>query len=835
MRKMCLAVSVLLVLSAIGLPAAGSGTEGRGAPVANAGADQSVNVDQSVYFDGSGSSDPDSDPLTYSWDFDYTNGIQEDATGVQVSHTYTNTGNFRVTLTVSDGTDTDTDECQVTVRSGGANQPPTAVISSPRNGDVVLVGSPVLFDGSNSTDPDGDTLTYKWGFGDGLTGVGAKVQHTYTAPGVMIANLSVNDSKASNTAQVLINVITIPNPQDVNHPPKANAGNDKTGEVNSTITFVSLSQDSDGDKLDYYWDFGENALVDFINPEAEGKIVTHSYNVSGNYTVTHWVRENETTQKYADVDTCWANISEAPVYPPTVDAGANVTAEVNTPAQLQGSGKSNNDNGRITKYEWDFENDGVWDYSDPSTAKVKHTYTVVRSYVAKLRVTDEHDQTATDTTNVNITAKPNTPPTANAGDDQTVFVGASAMFHGTGSDVDGQIVSFQWDFDGDGVWDYENPSSGTATFTFTSPGTFESTMRVTDDRGGVADDRCVVSVVANQPPIANAGGDMSVECGETVVFDGTSSSDPENQRLTFSWDYDDSDGLQVDGTGPQVDHTYTKGGEFTATLTVTDELGKSSKDTAIITVVQTAGVSLASSPKSKTLRPGEEGVFIVTVGNGGNGKDTFTLFLSGDNYRWGSMDRSEVTLDAGSSVSVSLRVSPPIDAVAASVAKLTIRAVSTFDPNTVAQTQVTATCTQVYSIGLMSEKTKVEVETGKSSTFNVKLSNNGNGDDRISIKATGAAGKWFTITPSSSTVTKGSMKSVPVKVEIPGDATAQDYQVTLTAYAGDNSTVSSTIITLVVKKGSVAGMLPGFSGIGLLGAISVVAMLAVASRRRIRN
>jgi len=181
---------------------------------------------------------------------------------------------------------------------------------------------------------------------------------------------------------------------------------------------------------------------------------------------------------------------------------------------------------------------------------------------------------------------------------------------------------------------------------------------------------------------------------------------------------------------------------------------------------------------------------------------------------------------------VTLKVSPPIDAVSATAAKLTIRAVSSFDANTVAQTQVTATCSQVYSIGLMSEKTKFEVATGKSVTFNVKLSNNGNGDDRISIKATGAAGKWFTITPSSSTVSRGSMKSVPVKVEIPSDATVQDYQVTLTATAGDNSTVSSTIITLVVKKGSVAGMLPGFSGIGLLGAIAVVAMLAVASRSR---
>jgi PKD repeat protein len=232
MRKMCLAVAAILVLSALGLPAAGSGTEGRGAPVANAGPDQNGTVNSPVYFDGSGSSDPDSDPLTYSWDFDKGNGIQPDDTGVQVSHTYTKQGVFVVTLTVSDGTDSSSDECSVTVRNAGPNNPPTAVISSPSNGDIFQVGKPVVFDGSNSTDPDNDTLTYKWQFGDGNTGVGKKVQHTYTDIGMKIANLTVNDSKLADTAQVWINIIAIPSSGDVNHPPNANAG------PNMTMVFV---------------------------------------------------------------------------------------------------------------------------------------------------------------------------------------------------------------------------------------------------------------------------------------------------------------------------------------------------------------------------------------------------------------------------------------------------------------------------------------------------------------------------------------------------------------------------------------------------------------------
>lgn len=88
------------------------GAPGNNPPVANAGADQSGIVGQVFSFDGSGSSDPDLDPLAYSWDF---GDGSPDGNGVSVTHAYAAAGNYTVTLTVDDGQATDTDTALVTV------------------------------------------------------------------------------------------------------------------------------------------------------------------------------------------------------------------------------------------------------------------------------------------------------------------------------------------------------------------------------------------------------------------------------------------------------------------------------------------------------------------------------------------------------------------------------------------------------------------------------------------------------------------------------------------------------------------------------------------------
>ena len=71
------------------------------------------------------------------------------------------------------------------------NNPPIATADiSP---DEPRAKQPVMFDGSDSTDPDGDALTYRWDFGDGNQANGVTVQHVYAKPGRYVVTLTVRD------------------------------------------------------------------------------------------------------------------------------------------------------------------------------------------------------------------------------------------------------------------------------------------------------------------------------------------------------------------------------------------------------------------------------------------------------------------------------------------------------------------------------------------------------------------------------------------------------------------------------------------------------------------
>jgi glucose/arabinose dehydrogenase len=102
-----------------------------------------------VSFDGSGSSDPDGDPLSYTWDFgDSSPGT----TGVTASHTYTTNGLFDVQLVVDDQKGS-TNSATLTIRVGN---PPVGSITAPKEGTTFSTGDTIEYEGTGTDPEDGD-------------------------------------------------------------------------------------------------------------------------------------------------------------------------------------------------------------------------------------------------------------------------------------------------------------------------------------------------------------------------------------------------------------------------------------------------------------------------------------------------------------------------------------------------------------------------------------------------------------------------------------------------------------------------------------------------------
>ena len=102
-------------------------------------------------------------------------------------------------------------------------------------------------------------------------------------------------------------------------------------------------------------------------------------------------------------------------------------------------------------------------------------------------------------------------PTAVAGKNVTVIEGEIVQFSGAGVDSDGIVVKYEWDFDGDGIFEWSSEENGIATFFYNDGGEYITTLRVTDDEGNAAvDDRTIVVIAdPNEGPQGEDDGELS--------------------------------------------------------------------------------------------------------------------------------------------------------------------------------------------------------------------------------------------------------------------------------------------------------------------------------------
>ena len=120
------------------------------------------------------------------------------------------------------------------------NLPPVADANGPYSGDE---GSPVPFDGTGSSDPDGDLLTYEWDFGDGLTGTGVTLTHTFDDNAVYTVCLTVSDPwGASDEDCTTADIANVPPTATFNYPTDVDEGS--TFELSLTDPYDPSNADT---------------------------------------------------------------------------------------------------------------------------------------------------------------------------------------------------------------------------------------------------------------------------------------------------------------------------------------------------------------------------------------------------------------------------------------------------------------------------------------------------------------------------------------------------------------------------------------------------------------
>lgn len=229
--------------------------------------------------------------------------------------------------------------------------------------------------------------------------------------------------------------------------------------------------------------------------------------------------------------------------------------EVPFAVTLDGSASIDPD-GTIVDYAWDFDGDGSFDQNG-SAPVVNHTYEIAGVFNVVLRVTDNLGATDTDFAVITV-GDPDMPPTAAGVGTADAENPLLVHFDATGStDLDGEIVSYDWDFDGDGTFDLLD-GGPTPNHLYSSFGSKTVILRVTDDKGNT-DTAQIIVVLTEGPSSVSAAVTATPASGDApleVDFDASGSTSVNSTISSYDWDLDDDGTFEVLDGGPTQTAMY---------------------------------------------------------------------------------------------------------------------------------------------------------------------------------------------------------------------------------------------------------------------------------------
>jgi PKD repeat protein len=338
-------------------------------------------------------------------------------------------------------------------------------------------------------------------------------------------------------------------------PLKANFTQNRTyGPAPLPVQFYDRST---GTPANWSWDFGDGATSGLKNP-------LHTYSTAGNYTVTLLVSDGVSSDTYEVTDSIRADTPVAPV----AALSANKTSW-SSPAAVQFYDRST---GYPTTWSWDF--------GDGATSTVKnpvHTYIATGNYTVTLTVTND---LGSDTITQAEYFHANDPaaPTAALSANKTAWSAPAVIqFYDRST---GFPTSWAWEF-GDGATStVRNP-----VHIYAATGNYTVTLTATNDLGSDTKTAAGYIIVSGSsaPVAALSANKTSWSAPAAIQFYDKSTGFP----TSWAWDFGDG----TNSTVKHPVHTYQTTGNYTVTLTTTNDLGSDTK-----TVIEYIKVSNSVAP-----------------------------------------------------------------------------------------------------------------------------------------------------------------------------------------------------------------------------------------------